>query len=110
LILVSVLLLELVTAVFLGFANFQTFMEKLEARNKTWPCQDSQQRADTGCEFNKETTAYMKGNLLFPNRDFIPDIMANKCNNERVLRRKRKKIYPFYWREAASNRELIAEI
>jgi hypothetical protein len=94
LILVSVSLLELVTVVFLDFTNFQTFLEKLEARRIIWPCQDaprdSQQRADTDCKFSKESVVYMKGNLLFPKRDFIPDLLAVKCSNERVLRRKRK--------------------
>jgi hypothetical protein len=95
LILVSVLLLELITAVLLVFTNFQTFLEKLKTRSRIWPCQDSQQRADTGCEFSNETAAYMKENLLFSNRYFIPDLLVNKCSNERVLRRKRKDIYSF---------------
>jgi hypothetical protein len=90
LILVFVSLLEFVTVVFLDFVNFQTFLEKLEARSRIRPCQDaqrdSQQRADTDCEFSKESATYMKGNLMFPKRDFIPDLLAIKCTNERVLR------------------------
>jgi hypothetical protein len=81
LILVFVLPLELVTVVFLGFDNFQSFLEKLEARSRIWLCQDSQQRTDTSCEFSKETTAHVKKNLLFPNRDFIYDLLAIKCSN-----------------------------
>jgi hypothetical protein len=89
-ILVSVSLLELVTAVFLDFANFQAFLEKLEARSGIRPCQDAQQQADTDCEFSKEYATYMKGNLLIPKRDFILNLLAVRCNNERVLRWKRK--------------------
>jgi hypothetical protein len=47
---------------------------------------DSQQRADIDCEFSKEYAAYMKGNVMFPKRDFIRDLLAIKCSNERVLR------------------------
>jgi hypothetical protein len=90
LILVSVSLLELVTAVFFYFVNFQTFLKKLEVRSGIRPYQDaqrdSQQRADTDYEFSKESATYMKGNLLFPKRNFIPDLLAVKCSNERVLR------------------------
>jgi hypothetical protein len=85
LILVFVLPLELVTVVFLGFDNFQSFLEKLEARSRIWLCQDSQrdfqQRTDTSCEFSKETAAHVKENLLFPNRDFIYELLAIKCSN-----------------------------
>jgi hypothetical protein len=85
LILAFVLSLELVTAVFLGFDNFQSFLKNLEARNRIWLYQDtqrdSQQRTDTSCEFSKETAAHVKENLLFPNRDFIYDLLAIKCNN-----------------------------
>jgi hypothetical protein len=91
LILVFVSLLEHITVVFLDFVNFQTFVEKLEARSIIRPCQDAQQRADTYCEYSKEFTAYMKENLLFPKRGFIPDLLAVKCSNERVLRRKKNK-------------------
>jgi hypothetical protein len=58
----------------------------LKVRSKIWFCQDSQQRANTDYEFSKESAAYMKENLLFPNRDFIPDLLANKYSNERVKR------------------------
>jgi hypothetical protein len=81
LILAFVLPLELVNVVFLGFDNFQSFLEKLEARSRIWLCQDSQQRTDTRCEFSKETAAHVKENLLFPNRDFIYDLLAIKCSN-----------------------------
>jgi hypothetical protein len=85
LILAFVLPLEFVTAVFLGFDNFQFFLEKLEARSRIWLCQDSQrdsqQRTNTSCEFSKEIIAHVKKNLLFPNRDFIYDLLAIKCSN-----------------------------
>jgi hypothetical protein len=76
-ILAFVLLLEFVTVVFFFiFDNFQTFLEKLKTRNKIWLCQDSQQRIDTNYEFDKETVAHMKENLLFPNKDFIPKLIG----------------------------------
>jgi hypothetical protein len=81
LILAFVLSLELVTAVFLGFDNFQSFLEKSEARSRSWLCQDSQQRTDTNCEFSKETSAHVKENLLFSNKDFIYDLLTIKCGN-----------------------------
>jgi hypothetical protein len=81
LILAFLLPLEFVTAVFLGFDNFQSFLEKLEARSRIWLCQDSQQRTDTSYEFSKETAAHVKENLLFPNRYFIYDLLAIKCSN-----------------------------
>jgi hypothetical protein len=85
LILAFVLSLELVTAVFLGFDNFQNFLEKSEVRSRIRICQDPQrdswQRTDTSCEFSKETAAHVKENLLFPNRDFIYDLVEIKCSN-----------------------------
>jgi hypothetical protein len=81
LILAFVLPLELVTVVFLGFDNFQSFLEKLEARSRIWLCQDSQQRTDSSCEFCKEIVAHVKENLLFSNRDLIYDLLAIKCSN-----------------------------
>jgi hypothetical protein len=80
-----ILAFELVTAVFFGFDNFQSFLEKLEARSKIWLCQDSQrdslQRTHTSCEFSKEIATHVKENLLFPNRDFIYDLLAIKYSN-----------------------------
>jgi hypothetical protein len=81
LILAFVLLLELVTVVFLGFDNVQSFLEKLKVRSRIWLCQNSQQRTDTSYEFSKETAAHVKENLLFLNRDFIYDLLAIKCSN-----------------------------
>jgi hypothetical protein len=82
-ILAFVLSLELVTAVFLGFENFQNFLE--EARSGIRLCQDprrdSWQRTDTSCEFSKKTATHVKENLLFPNRDFIYDLVEIKCSN-----------------------------
>jgi hypothetical protein len=78
LILAFILSLELVIAVFFCFDNFQNFLEKSEARSRIRLCQDPQrdswQRTDTSCVFSKETAAHVKGNLLFPNRDFIYDL------------------------------------
>jgi hypothetical protein len=73
LIFVFVLLLGFVTVIFLDFVNFQAFLEKLETRSKIWPCQYSQQRANTSYEFSRETALCMKGDPLFPNRDFTPN-------------------------------------
>jgi hypothetical protein len=85
LILAFILSLELVTVVFLDFDNFQNFLEKSEARNRIQLCQDPQrdswQRTDTSCEFSKETAAHVKENLLFPNRNFIYDLVEIKCSN-----------------------------
>jgi hypothetical protein len=85
LILAFILSLELVTAVFLGFDNFQNFLEKSEARSRIRLCQDPQrdswQKTDTSCEFSKKITAHVKENLLFPNRDFIYDLVEIKCSN-----------------------------
>jgi hypothetical protein len=80
LILAFILFLELVTVVFLGLDNFQSFLEKLDAKSRIWLYQDSQrdsqQRIDTSCEFSKETAAHVKENLLFPNKDFIPGLIG----------------------------------
>jgi hypothetical protein len=99
------LLLELVTDVFLGFANFQTFLDKMEARTRIWPCQDSQQRADMDCEFSKKIVARMKEYILFPNKDFAPNQLVNKCINEKTLRREKGKESSLFIRE----KQLAAE-
>jgi hypothetical protein len=68
LILAFVLSLELVIIVFLGFDNFQNFLEKSEARSRIRLCQDPQrdswQKTDTSCKFSKENSCTREGKSL----------------------------------------------
>jgi hypothetical protein len=101
LILACVLFLELVTAVFLGFGNFQKFLEESE-QNSALPRLSARPLAESSYQ-----TRIEQGNNCTregKSRDLIYDLAEIKCSNLRRLMREKERDLPLGWKEEVRER------